>query len=336
MKKILLSLVALLAFSVSARADATKRYIWQNDGSNGAVNWNGVYRFTYAGNDGNGECLTEFSWDDWAAVKDGKAYLLIDAAANANVRITTGWWTSAYGGTEHNCIDMAFDDAETGLKYIPLDFKTDGNLYDNLDVQHLLFTGQDYTPMGLYVLEGEIETPTTVRTSFWVNGVQSTIPAPNWTSEGRFCRESSKTGEETYAFTDEQWEELKAAPFRIAIEKLADWVNLRFTTGWWRVNFTGLESLNDLIRRDIDGTYYVEINLADDPEMLSLVDEQHILFTGEDYKLLEIYQIKEVSEEDGIQNVTTTSNSAIYNISGQRISSPKGLYIQNGKKYFAK
>lgn len=275
----------------------TKRYIWQNDGSNGAVSWNGVYRFSNV-ETSTGEEIYAIPMEDWALIKDDVVYFEYDGNDGSNVRITTGWWTGAYGGAEHNSIDFAVDDADTGLKVIALNIKEDGNLYDNIDAQHLLFTGDAYTPMGIYVLEkvwvegeGHFEK---VRTTFWKNGEQSTIPAPSWSGEGRFSSASHSTGEETWAFPDEEWEILKTQPFRIAIEKNADWVNLRLTTGWWSTNYMGLESLNDLIEQAEDGSYFVEINLANDPALLALIDEQHLLFTGQDYKLLEIYQETEV------------------------------------------
>ena len=291
--------------------EITKRYIWENTNpaGNGPVSWNGLYRFANA-EASSGEEIATISMEDWALIKEGEAYLLYDGSEASNVRITTGWWTSAYGGDEHNCIDMAIKDPETGLMSIALDFKGDGHLYDNLDAQHLLFTGSDYTPMGIYVLEkkwvggeGHFEKQ---KVTFWKNGEHSTIPAPSWSGEGRFARASNSSGEETWTFTDEEWEILKTQPFRIAIEKNADWVNLRVTTGWWSTNYMGLESLNDLIEQDEDGTYFVEINLANDPALLALVDEQHLLFTGQDYKLLEIYQETEVWVGGGEGGATET------------------------------
>ncbi len=40
--------------------EKVKTTIWKNDGSHGAVNWDGVYRFGLDGNDGNNECLATF------------------------------------------------------------------------------------------------------------------------------------------------------------------------------------------------------------------------------------------------------------------------------------
>lgn len=43
-----------------------------------------------------------------------------------------------------------------------------------------------------------------------------------------------------------------------------------------------------------------------------------------------------VGDATGITAVTTTATTPTYNLNGQRIASPKGIYIQNGKKHFAK
>ena len=74
----------------------------------------------------------------------------VDVNDASNIRITTGWWSAAYGGNEHNCIDM-IQEEEDGTKYIELDIKGEGTLYPNIDEQHLLFTGSDYTLQEIYV-----------------------------------------------------------------------------------------------------------------------------------------------------------------------------------------
>jgi len=127
--------------------------IWENDGANGAVNWNGPYRFGLEGNDGNNECIMTLDADTWSIIKDGTFYFEFTGDAGSNVRITTGWWTGAYGGTDYNSFELA-EPAETEGNYvIKVNIKEDGNLYDNLDAQHLLFTGAGYTPVKIYYIK---------------------------------------------------------------------------------------------------------------------------------------------------------------------------------------
>ena len=283
----------------------TKRYLWKNEdpAGNGAVSWNGKYRFSNV-ETATGEEIHAFTLDEWDLIKNGTVYFQYDGADNANVRITTGWWSVDYGGKEYNCAEIAEADAD-GLMSIELQINSNAEFCEAIDPQHLLFTGSDYTPMGIYYLEAEWVDgggghTEKVRTSFWKNGDQSTIPAPSWSGEGRFARESNKTGEETYAFTDEQWEILKSEPFRIAIEKTGDNdPNVRITTGWWSQDYGGKEyNCFEIAEPNEDGTYFIELSLANYPELLDLVDAQHLLFTGSDYKLIEIYQEKEEWVED--------------------------------------
>lgn len=71
------------------------------------------------------------SRDDWDS-----QYKYGDAAA---------WKVRAYGGTDYNCNADAYD-GDDGLKYLEINIKEDGNLYENIDQQHLLFTGEKYIP----------------------------------------------------------------------------------------------------------------------------------------------------------------------------------------------
>lgn len=335
MKKLLLSLVAFLAIATTVQAQETKRYLWQNEGSE-AVNWNSVYRFGLNGRDALNECIATFGTNDWEIIKNGTFYLEAVGSDWVQMRITDGWWTVSLTEDDITTGNERIRNNGDGTFYIELNLSENPALVELLDERHLLFTGQGYTPTGLYVLEGEKEPVEKV--SYWKNGEQSTIPAPNWSSEGRFSSVSNATGEETYAFPDDVWETLKAEPFRAAVETYADWVNLRVTDGWWKVNYKGMESLNDLIQSEDDGTRYVEIDLANDPDLLAIVDEHHLLFTGVDYKLLEIYQMKAVTGIKDINaNVNATADDALCNLAGQRVNATaKGIIIKNGKKYLVK
>ena len=274
--------------------EITKKYLWKN-GEHSTIpapSWSGEGRFCSVSHV-SGEETYAFSEEEWELLKTQPFRIEIEKLADwVNLRVTTGWWSTNYMGLE-SLNDLVQEDEE-GNFFVEMNLQEDPALLAVIDEQHLLFTGQDYKLLGIYVLEqewvgggGHMEK---VRKTFWKNGEHSTIPAPSWSGEGRFCSVSHVSGEETYAFSEEEWEILKTQPFRIQIEKLADWVNLRVTTGWWSTNYMGLESLNDLVQEDEDGNFFVEINLQDDPALLAVVDEQHLLFTGQDYKLLEIYQ----------------------------------------------
>ena len=46
---------------------------------------------------------------------------------------------------------------------------------------------------------------------------------------------------------------------------------------------------NDLLTDNGDGTWTVEVTLANSADLLSLVDVQHLLFTGSGYTPLKLY-----------------------------------------------
>lgn len=133
----------------SGHWETKKTIYWENTDKTPIPEWGGTFRFTYDGNDVNNECIATFPADVWALIKDGVVRVAVDANESSNIRITTGWWSGAYGGADHNCIDM-IQEEEDGTKYIELNIKEEGSLYDNIDQQHLLFTGSGYTPLKLY------------------------------------------------------------------------------------------------------------------------------------------------------------------------------------------
>ncbi len=132
----------------------------------------------------------------------------------------------------------------------------------------------------------------TVKTPIWTNG--GTLGEINWSSDYRFASEESKTGEECYAVPMDVWNKMKAETFFITIK--GDNPQVRITTGWWSTNLTADDIMpgNDLLTDNGDGTWTVEVTLANSADLLGLVDVQHLLFTGSGYTVEEIYFAEEV------------------------------------------
>lgn len=263
--------------------------VWNNNGSLGEINWSPFYRFSSQNNSTGEECYA-FPMETWNKIKEGtvRVNITCDDPSSAIIYITSGWWAPLYGGQTYIGTEIIQTDAD-GQKYLLINLKEEGNLINYIDERQLLFTGQGYTieSICLLGLASEITDADSQKKIFWEN--DGTHGEMAWTGEYRFGAAGSFYTEECIAtFSAEDWELLKTQPFRVEIEKLADWVNIRLTTGWWSTNFMGMESLNDLIEQDPDGTYYVEINLQDDPDFLSYVDDQNLLFTGQDYRILRI------------------------------------------------
>ncbi len=276
----------------------TKRFIWENESKEPVPGWGGKFRIGLEGHDGNNECISTLDQESWDAIKEGEVYFAYKGDGASNVRITTGWWSGAYGGADFNSNELAEED-EDGNKVIKLNIKEDHNLYDLIDEQHLLFTGDAYTPIGIYVLDkvwvegdGHFET---VRTSFWKNN--DTLGAASWNGIYRFGLEGHDGNNECAAtFDQETWDKFMTEPIRIAIQKTGDAApNVRVTTGWWSQDFGGKEyNWNEVAEEGEDGTIFIELNLANEEAFIALLTDQHLLFTGSDYKLVEIYQEKEV------------------------------------------
>jgi hypothetical protein len=132
--------------------EIVKTVIWQNDGSHGNISWNGDYRFAPESNS-TGEEIYTVPQDQWDKMKSGKFYL--HAAINAdwyNLRITTGWWSTTWTGADIGKGDERLILNEDGTFDLELDFAGDPIL-DVLDAQHLLFTGEGYTPLEIYFVE---------------------------------------------------------------------------------------------------------------------------------------------------------------------------------------
>ena len=275
-----------------------KTILWENESGEAIPGWGGKFRFSNE-QTVSGEQIYAFPMDVWSIIKDGTFRIAVDVSGSSNIRITTGWWTGAYGGTDHNCLDMVQED-EDGTKYIELNIKEDGNLYDNIDVQHLLFTGDAYTLLYIYT-EEEIWVPGEEghweRKSFWKNETGEAIPG--WGGKFRFSNEQTVSGEEIYAFPMDVWSIIKDGTFRIAVD-VSGSSNIRITTGWWSAAYGGTDhNCLDMVQEDEDGTKYIELNIKEDGNLYDNIDVQHLLFTGDAYTLLEIYVMEWVEGGGG-------------------------------------
>ncbi len=267
--------------------EITKKILWESEG--GAIPaWDSKYRFSNV-EAATGEEIYAFPMEDWALIKDGVVRVGLKVNDASNIRITTGWWTGAYGGAEHNCIDFVQTD-EDGNAYIELNLKEEGSLYDNIDAQHLLFTGSDYELVSIYVQEEtwvEGEAGHWEKNSLW-KSEGGAIPA--WDSKYRFGLDGNDGLNECIAtFSAEDWALIKDGVVRVGL-KVNDASNIRITTGWWTGAYGGAEhNCIDFVQTDEDGNAYIELNIKEEGSLYDNIDVQHLLFTGSDYELLEIY-----------------------------------------------
>lgn len=128
--------------------------IWKNDNVEYYPgDWKTYFRFGLDGRDDNNECIETFSQDVWNVIKNGTFYLKFRPTSNSfTLRIDTGWWDfqniNVTSGS--NFIKNNVD----GTYYILINFSDpsfcNGDIKDQLDDHHLLFTGTGYIPIELY------------------------------------------------------------------------------------------------------------------------------------------------------------------------------------------
>ena len=247
--------------------EIVKTSLWKNDGSQGEVNWNGIYRFGLEGNDGNNECIATFPAEVWDLIKNGTFYLLAKGSDWVQMRITTGWWSTTWTGDDITTGNERIIDNGDGTFYIEINFGGDPIL-DYLDAQHLLLTGSGYTPLELYTQEevwiddngGESK-----EVVMWENdGANGEV---NWNGVYRFGLEGNDGNNECITtFSADIWNVIKTGTFYL-LAKGSDWVQMRITTGWWTTTWTGddITTGNERIQDNGDGTFTIEINFDGDP-----------------------------------------------------------------------
>lgn len=142
---------------VAGHWELQKVYFWQNPdpASSEPVSWNGIYRFGKEGTDGNNECIATIAPDDWEKMKTGTFYMDANIVNPDwyNVRITNGWWNPNWKGGDIGKGNELIVDNGDGTFTLTVDVTGDPDFVASLDEKHFLFTGEGYTPLGLYVIE---------------------------------------------------------------------------------------------------------------------------------------------------------------------------------------
>ena len=287
--------------------ETVEHVIWENPDPEGigSVSWSGQYRFGLEGKDGNNECVATFPAETWDILKNGTFILKFAPAADAyQIRATTGWWSfdsagefDIHGGDER-IIDNG--DGTFSLAYTLSEEPLASGIQGLIDDQHLLFTGSGYTPLKIYYTEevwvpgGSVEI---VRTSIWKN--DGSVGAAAWSgSPYRFAMEGKDGLNECVAtIAPETWEKMKTTPFMVDIQPAGDWFQIRILDGWWSV---GNNDANDITPNyeglvdNGDGTFTFVVDLPSKPDLIPVLDDQHLLFAGDGFTILEMYWEEEV------------------------------------------
>ena len=276
--------------------ETVKTVIWENtdpDG-NGAVSWNGKYRFSNE-EAVSGEEIAAIPMDIWEKMKTTTFYVDIKAE-DPQVRVTTGWWSTNLTADDIQPGSDLLTDNGDGTWTVEVSLAGSG-VVTAMDVEHLLLTGDRYTPMAMYFKEevwveggGHMEI---VKTPVWANDDPDGNGAVSWNGTYRFSNAEATTGEEIYAIPMDIWEKMKTTTFYVDIK--AEDPQVRVTTGWWSTNLTAddIQPGSDLLTDNGDGTWTVEVTLAGSG-VVDAMDVEHLLFTGDRYTPLLIYFQEEV------------------------------------------
>ena len=264
--------------------------VWKNDGTHGAISWSGEYRYCLEGHDFNNECIAEFPQDVWDKVKSETFYVTIKGE-DPQIRVTSGWWSTTWKDTDIQPGNELLEDLGDGTWRLTVNLSGDP-LLDVLDEQHLLFTGDRYTVDEIFFEEevwidgpGDVE----VKTPVWTN--DGSAGPISWSGTYRFCLEGHDFNNECIAeFPQDVWDRIKTETFYVTIK--GEDPQVRVTSGWWSTTWTGVDIQpgNELLEDLGDGLWRLTVNLSGDP-LLDVLDEQHLLFTGDRYTVEEIYFI---------------------------------------------
>ena len=124
--------------------------IWQNPGGLGNINWDGKYRFARAGYE-TGEEICVVPADQWEKMKTSTFYVIFKEPG-AQIRITTGWWSTTWTSDDIFVGNERVTQNEDGTFTLAVTLA--GNpILDAIDEQHLLLSGGGYTPLKLYFAE---------------------------------------------------------------------------------------------------------------------------------------------------------------------------------------
>ena len=288
--------------------ETQKIMIWENDGTYGQIAWSSDYRFALEGTNGNGDAIiAEIPAATWAIMKDGTFYMTISGGDAYQIRINTGWWSFDGDGVYdiHNGDERLVDngDGTFTLAVTMSEEPLKSGIYDLVDAQHLLLTGNGYTIHNLYYTEdvwvpgGSVEI---VRTSIWKN--DGTLGEGSWGNTYRFALEGTNGGDATVDVPADLWALMKNGPFHLQVQPVADWWQIRVLTGWWSAQWptaddSGNGDINvnwtDIVADNGDGTFKVTLDFTGHA-ILDAMDEQNLLFAGAGFQILEIYVEEEV------------------------------------------
>jgi hypothetical protein len=103
-------------------------------------------------------------------------------------------------------------------------------------------------------------------------------------------------GECAATFPQDVWDRLKSGPFNllVTIKPDATWWQIRVMDGWWSVgnDASGASDLTvntEGVVDNGDGTFTIPIDISGNADLLAVLDAQHLLFSGDAFRIDKIY-----------------------------------------------
>lgn len=270
--------------------------VWENDNIHQSVSWDSYYRFAGQGFE-TGEEVYIVPADEWAKMKSKTFYLLL-YGESPSIRVTTGWWTMNLTAADIQPGHELLTDMGNGYWALQLNLAEVPDFIAYLDQQHLLFTGGGFTPYGIYYDKEEWRDNPIVKNVVWTNDDPVGNGPVAWNATYRFACEGFGSGEEIAVIPADTWNKMKTTPFYMSYSAVDSYM-IRVITGWWTVQWLGKDNdiapwnMAERIINNDDGTFSILVDFSEDPAILDVLDEQHLLFTGDAYTPLEIYFLEE-------------------------------------------
>ena len=277
----------------SGHWETVKNIIWKGDGSAGAVSWSGQYRFALDGHDYNNECIAQIPQELWDKMMTETFYIDVEAT-DPQIRVTNGWWDAQWLADFQPGNERLTDNGD-GTWTLEINLAEASDYVATLLEKHILFTGDRFTPLEIYFKE-----------EVWVDGGggegsssevviwegDGSAGAVSWSGQYRFALDGHDYNNECIAqIPQELWDKMMTETFYIDVE--ATDPQIRVTNGWWDAQWLAdFQPGNERLTDNGDGTWTLEINLADASDYVATLLEKHILFTGDRFTLLKVYFIE--------------------------------------------
>ena len=143
----------------------------------------------------------------------------------------------------------------------------------------------------------------TQKVIFWEN--DGSLGQIAWSSDYRFTFEGGNPNGDKIAaeFPMNIWDIIKNGTFYITYSA-PDAYQIRVNTGWWSFDGDGIHDVhpgNERIIDNGDGTFSLPVTLTEDPytPLVDLIDQQHLLLTGNGYTVHNLYYTEDVWVEGG-------------------------------------